>query len=496
MTAATTARRASVLTAALLCAIATAPVLGQSRRPPKRQDPPTQPGQPGQPAQQPGQPTQSPAQQPGQQTPQPAAAQPGAPAAQEPPLEPSPYIRRVKPKRWTLDTHVFIGASQWLESQDGVAVPQHDTWEFTAATLVFPVLSETASSVLEVRGPADQEVHAVTGTVEIGDRVLASEPTIVTQGIGGGPLPAGTWRAQWQVEPSPSGAYTAREVEFTVSTAQASYETEFDERGASTIDWPSGPWPEEAASSFEPQMFVDYDMQGRGYPRGPIAALVQEWTEGQDPRKVKPVVLAKYLAGKVVEHVQLSGEGLTFDRTGLWQGFDTPGASAAAADGRGTEVDLPALLTAVYRAVGLPSRLVIGYDRRSDGKQIYLKQKISAPALRVWVEFYLYDEPNRTGGWVPVDPVQIRRSQSRMPKDFLERPLKYFGTHDELDEIAPIAFHFHPPTSVRSYGSPAFWGWFVTPTPPGRATQRVRFNMNTTPRGGNDESRLPARLRG
>ncbi|MBK7406439.1 MAG: transglutaminase domain-containing protein [Phycisphaerales bacterium] len=457
--------------AALAIAGLCGPASAQSRRPGRGgqpQTPPTQPGQPGQPG-------------------QPAAGQPAAPV-----LKPSPFIKRTSPRRWTLTTNIFIGASQWLESQDGAQVPKHDTWEFDSATLVYPVLPETASSVLEVWGPPDKEVPAVDGHVEISDKSISDEVAIVTRTIGGEPLPSGTWRGQWQVPPSPSGSYSTREMEFQVSTSQVCYRTVFDEAGASKLDWPKGEWPPDAASTFQPQMFVDFDIQGAAYNPAPIAALLQEWTGGKDPHAVKPVVLAKFLAGKVLEHVQVNGEGLTFDRTGQLEGFDTPGASAAAIEKRGTELDLPCLLVAIYRAAGLPSRLVIGYDDQGGQKQIYLKKQKGGGELRVWVEFALYDEANQTFAWVPVDIVAMRRQQSKLPNDYLSRPLKYFGTHDELDHVAPIAFHFHPPTTVRSYGAPAMWGWFVTPAAPGRADQRVTFNMGTSPSGGSKESHLPA----
>lgn len=420
------------------------------------------------------------------------AAQPGTAQATVPPLKPSPFIKRTNPRRWTLSTDIFIGAEQWLEQQDGSPIPKHDTWEFDSATLVFPVIPETASSVLEVWGPSDKEIPAVMGRVEISDHKVADEVTLVKQGIGGGVLPCGTWRAQFQVPPAEVGSYSTREVEFMVATSQVCYRTEFDEVGASKVDWPKGEWPPEAAATFQPQMLVDFDAQGRGYDPAPIAALLSSWTAGKDPRTVKPVVLAKFLAGKVLEHVQLTGEGLTFDRTGLWEGFETSGATAAALEGKGSEVDLACLLVAVYRAAGLPVRLVIGYDDQGKGKQVYLKQAKGGGEIRVWAEFCLYDEAEQTVGWIPVDIVALRKQQSRVPPDYLTRPMKYFGTHDSLDRIVPIAFHFHPPTTVRSYGAPAMWGWFVTPTPPDRASQRVRFNLGTTPSGGNNESHLPA----
>lgn len=423
---------------------------------------------------------------------QPAAPQPGQ-AQATPELEPSPFIQRVRPRRWLLNTQIFIGASEFYENVDGVNMPRHDNWEFDSATLVFPVVQETGSSILEVFGTGSEEKPAVSGVVEFNDRPLADEVEIVTQDIGGGLLPCATWRAQWQVVPSERGAHSGREMEFVIETRQVCYETKFDDAGASKVEWPTGPWPAEAAACLRrPEMFVDFGPNGAGYDMSPVGALIEKWTGGKDPRTVKPVVLAKYLAAQVVEHSQVSGEGLAFDKTGLWKGFDTPGAAELAATGRGTEVDLPCLLVAVYRGVGLPARVVIGYDDEGEGEQVYLKSSGGASEIRVWVEFALYDEANKTFGWVPVDVTAIRKKQSRLPKNYLERPMEYFGTHDELDGVAPIAFHFHPPTTVRSYGAPAFWGWFVTPTPPGRAVQRVKFELTRTPSGGNDQSRLPA----
>jgi hypothetical protein len=433
----------------------------------------------------------------GRQQPPPQQTQPGQTATdQDAPktwdLRPSPHIKREKPKRWTLDTMIFIGTEEFTRIVDGRAIPSNDTWEFTAATLVFPVLAETGSSILEVVDGPGGETPAVSGRVEFDDRLMTEELTIVTQDIGGGLLPAGTWRAQWQVQPPSSGAYVPREVELHVRTSMVSYETVFDERAAKTLDWPSEEWPPEAAATFQPQMLVDFDLEGRPFNMEPVVKLLEHWSDGNDPRSVKPVVLAKYLAGKVAEHVQPTGTGITSGKTGAMEGFAAVGPAQAALTGRGTELDLPILLVAIYRAAGLPARLVIGYDEQGAGKTVYLKRSRGSGQIRVWVEFALYDEAEQTFGWVPVDVRALRGSSSRMPPNFLDRPTKYFGTHDELARVAPLAFHFHPPTTVRSYGSPALWGWFVTPSPPGRARQQVSFSISSSSRGGPNESRLPS----
>ncbi len=408
-----------------------------------------------------------------------------------PKLEPSPFIERVRPQRWTLNTMIFIGTAEWTNRIDGQAVPANDVWEFNAATLVFPVLAESASSILEVSDVDGKEVPAVSGRVEFDDRFITDKVSIVKQGIGGGLLPCGTWRAQWQVEPPPRGVYSPREMELHVKTSLVSYEIKFDEAGAKQLDWPKGEWPAEAMATFQPQMLVDFDAFGRGYNMAPVVKLLKQWTGNKDPKSVKPVVLAKYLAGQVAELVQPNGEGLAFDKTGHLEGFNPVGPIQTILKGQGTEIDLPILLVAMYRAAGLPARIVIGFDEQGESENVYLKQTRTGGEIRVWVEFALYDEDNATFGWVPVDVTALRESSSKMPPNFLDRPTNFFGNHDELDTVVPMAFHFHPPTTVRSYGSPALWGWFVTPTPPGRATQRISFSLSNSSRGGPNETYLP-----
>lgn len=166
-------------------------------------------------------------------------------------------------------------------------------------------------------------------------------------------------------------------------------------------------------------------------------------------------------------------------RTGEFAGVIIQPPAETLRSGRGTAADTAALLAALYRKAGIPARIVIGHDT-GGSRNITGRQR--SVGLRYWVEFALYDEAANTINWVPVDVVRMRRATSRPPA--IERPWRYFGTHDELDEVVPFAFHFHPPTDVVSYGAPAFWGWFVTPTPPVAATQTVRFSATTAPRRG------------
>ncbi len=423
---------------------------------------------------------------------QPAPAPPGStpvtttagaqPAAQAVELKPSPYIVREENrfKRWTLTADVNIEAyKRYLEGQQ----PYNERFTFSSATIVWPLVPETSSSVMDVVQSASGLQPAITGVVKFEDREVTRETAIIAADAGGNVLHSGTWRAQW-VMPPLEGAllYDGREMSLQVVIPVTSYRTKFDERGARSVAWPQGAWPSAAHATFAPQMFIDFGPDGRPYDVGPVVDLVAEWTDGRDPKSIAPVTLAKWFAGKVIEHVQLSGDGLAFDRTGMIEGLDLKGAPLTALEKRGSEYDMVCLLAAVYRKAGLPARIVVGYDNESrSGKQIYLKRPKSVPDLRAWVEFALYDEANGTFGWVPVDPAAMRGSSSRLPPNFMDRDLRFFGTHDELDRVVPFAFHFHPPTTVRAHGSPGFWGWFVTPVPPDRAFQRLSFRAQTTP---------------
>jgi hypothetical protein len=129
---------------------------------------------------------------------------------------------------------------------------------------------------------------------------------------------------------------------------------------------------------------------------------------------------------------------------------------------------------------------VIAWDTGDHDDKSFLERSETA-RLRAWTEFYLYDEKGRSGNWVPVDVLRLRKSSSRAGK--LDQAWKYFGTHDELNSVIPFAHQFHPPTTVRAYGSPGFWGWLVTPKPPDRARQTLSFTASSTAKGPGDNKR-------
>jgi hypothetical protein len=145
------------------------------------------------------------------------------------------------------------------------------------------------------------------------------------------------------------------------------------------------------------------------------------------------------------------------------------------------------LLVAAYRQAGLPARCVIGYDTGGGGgKDDRFLSKKGSQSLRTWAEFALIDPTKPEPIWVPVDVVRIRKSSSRPPP--VERKWMYFGDHKEMDGLIPFAYQFFPPSKgVVSHGSPAFYGWMVTPEPPKNVIQALRFDAITTPRRGDDK---------
>lgn len=377
-------------------------------------------------------------------------------------------LAREQGRQWTFNAEVNIRSYQAF---GGRPTPTIEPFRFQRAAVVFPLIPGSASSRTEDAG--------IQGRVEINDRVVAAQPAALLDGY-----PAGTRLGRWDL-----ANVNAREMELHISMPVTSFRTQFDEQAAAQIDWPTGDWPAEAASCFEPQMYVNYGPDGE-YDMAPVQALVREWTNNR-PKSIPPVRTAKWLLAQVVEHVQPSGDGFNFDRAGMIEGVDVQGAPATAAQRRGSQFDIALLLVAVYREAGLPARLVVGYDAASsrEERRFLRTRRASAPALRAWVEFALYDEARKRLTWIPVDPVALRRQSSRIPPQFMERPQNFFGSHDELDGVVPFAFQLHPPTTVRAYGSPGFWGWAVIDTPPNFSEQGLRFSASRTAQRPEEPSR-------
>ncbi len=377
----------------------------------------------------------------------------GAPE-QDPPEH--PFLTYEHPEDWTLRATLRVRG--WQNERDAFERPP--VWNFTTAAVIFPLVDRTSAAHLD---PA-----SAVGELRFNDRVVSSTFTPITG------YPGGATYARFDAQ-----EVSAREMTLEVTLLARAWRTKFDEEAALSVGWPTGEWPAEAASAFTPQAGVEVPPGGRP-DDAELDRLLERWTDGNDPKSIPPVTLAKWLAAKVIEHVQPSSDGLNRGRYRLgFEGFQLQGAPVTARTGRGSPFDMTALLAAVYRRAGLPARVVICYREVGNRDNAREREQTGASRLRAYVEFYLYDEPNQRGGWIPVDIVEIRRQSSRARP--IDEGWEYFGSHRDLDLYIPLAFHFHPPTTVRSYGSPSLWGWFITPTPPTLAYQQLDVTAYGTP---------------
>lgn len=335
------------------------------------------------------------------------------------------------------------------------------TLDFQTAAIVFPVLHGTATSVTDtenVKGEARYDQKIIDATPDFNDT-----------------YPCGTRLGKWTMLKQAGG----RNVDLNIDIPMTCNSVIFDERAASQATWPAK-WGKIAQSTFTNQMFVEYKDKV-------VTDLLNTWTEGKDPKIIPPVQLAKFLAQKCIEYFQFSGNGEEYNQNGELEGLIVNGARSAIVAKKCPQHDIACAVCALYRAAGLPARIVIGYDineSKGDDKPALSKSR-GRGDLRSWVEFCLYDEKADKELWVPVDVVRQRKKSSRPPE--LTKPWDYFGNYDDGEFVLPFAFQFHPPTSVIQYGALAFWGWMTTPQI-ASASQTLRFQTIVTPKRSNKPS--------
>ncbi len=390
------------------------------------------------------------------------------------------YLEQKNAKTRILDIEVRIQAWDNTRRLGPKETLEIDRWSIQQAFIVFPMAMSSAS----------HKTQKATGTVEFDDHDADTRFQMESR------FPAGANYGVWIFEAPKGKPLVAREMELQTSMTVTSYDTIFHEDEAREVEWPQKDFPDILKSTFERIPYLDYDPAQGDYDIVPIQDLIKRWTDGNDPKTIKPVELAKWLAGNVVQHVQVTGQGLAFPKRGpaknRIEGVQLQPPVLTATRKRGSQFDIAMLLVAVYREVGLPARIVCAYglEDEDDEKIEFLKGR-AHKELRAWVEFALYDERDGTVTWIPVDPAKMRANGgSRIRNNFMRDPQKFFGTHDELDSMVPFTFHFFPPTTVHSYSAsnaPGFWGWFVAPQAPDRgAFQSITFNLKSASVSGKD----------
>lgn len=347
-----------------------------------------------------------------------------APALAQRQRAPQPALTRLENTRqdWTIRYEIHYNNIQNRRGSFGLMIDGGAAWA--------PLLPRTAIS--------DAHTDQIKGT-------LTRRPagTVTEFDVRDG-YQSGASYATWRIEPG-----RVDDLNFVVDLPVSSYETRINEKIANARIWPTANWSPMLNSCLEPQRFIEV--------RDPVVArLVKQWTNGK-PKKAKPYMLAKYLASKVLGHMQVSDNRFTHQiggqqgvttATGRVTGFDVKGAGHAAQQGKGTRYDFACLLTAVYRAAGLPARIVIGIDQTE-------QHTTSLPMAHAWVEFFLpFASPGaesvsgpvvteKDGEWIPVDIYLQKQFSSRPPP--LDRPWNFFGSHQRGQTLAPFSFHWVSP---------------------------------------------------
>ncbi|MEZ6317508.1 MAG: transglutaminase-like domain-containing protein [Phycisphaerales bacterium] len=409
-----------------------------------------------------------------------------------------PVLRHTDPESHTLTIQVQVLTAIVPQgySSRGTRSLEIQRWDVDSMSVILPVITTTGNAI----GSPD----SVTGEMWIDSRSVDTTPTLI------GPYQGQSMYARYEAVNWRLDGFRVRQQETIVCC-----ETIYDEQAAMQLTWPDA-WPPEADSTFQPEQLIS-EVRSDFNNDGPVNDLVRKWTNGQDPKSIPPAQLAKYLTAKVWEHVRVTRPPLSnrpsddgtvypinllaaggkqnstgYSRAVIAQtvGYVVQHADETATTGEGSDNDAAVLLTAVFRAAGLPARLVIGYREKSE----HIRRLSDSDKNHTWVEFALYDPDANEGKgqliWVPVDIIALKGSSSRARP--LDQPWKYFGTHDDLDELVPVATHFHPPTTVRSYAVPALYGWTTSPEPPDTASQSIDLNLSGTVIRGDDDKHTPA----
>lgn len=385
-----------------------------------------------------------------------------------------PVLKRADSRDWILSVKVDAQSTpvrRFINDGKTPGFRVSTAFEIDSAAFIYPVLESTAA----------HETHHEQSTSSLSvDGVEFDDSVTLLPGY-----QSGERLGRWEL-PSVRGNL----MRFTLDLPMTCYDVEFDEDRAMRIPWPTNPWPPVAASALQPQLFVESDDKV-------VRDMVRRWTNN-NPGAVPPARLAKILCARVMENFRTTTDfGYVRERQGELAGLNVRGAAHAARVREGTPFDLTVLLCAAYRAAGLPARVVIGFDLAASlGAQLGIRDDepvcehnqrqnhgAAQPIVRAWVEFYLYDEAAQRAEWIPVDIYRQFRISHRPPP--LDRSWDFFGNHPCLKHIAPISFHFHPPTTVVNAGPPAIWGWLPLPAAPA-LDQRLDFEAREPTTRGDD----------
>ncbi len=403
------------------------------------------------------------------------------------PLKPNQYLKHQDPWRWDITSQLILKASSDSNEYGNDSElmyrnnrPKNYTsasWELPNFEFIYPVVRDG--------GFYWSPNEDIASLLRIDDTAYTPEAKVLQT--------PGT-HAKYAWWKSNQRDKETHELYFSQTSHIVSADTVFSEELAKQIPWPTT-WPEDAARFLTPIADrVTKPIEQEGLDR--IEELVKEWTQNQDPKSIDQITLTKFLTGKVIEHVQITRgrtefrqsirptrqfrygeendgaiEAPTVVPTSTYAGFNVRSADIVALEPEGSELDLTMLLTAVLRQAGVPARTVICFDHGLREEQ---DKRITAI-----VEFAMFDPATNQTLWVPVDPIRLRDS-GRRSENFAQRWL-YFGTHDRLHNMVPLAYYFHPPVNYKAYGYPSLYGIKTTPDIGSSVSQYLSIDVMNTP---------------
>jgi hypothetical protein len=410
-----------------------------------------------------------------------APMMPGAGAVEWPKVTEGPYITRSVPKDWLLQ--IIIDLSSNGSVMPGINAVNNTPFVFDSMTMVFPIVATSSNSQVNISGVTSWlrfEGHEMmTGGFAKEWTAEKPAPVLLRTMASGQLYPAGVNIGKWYWERPNTQTKT---VQLMIEIPTTSSRTFIDDAAACKVEWPKGSWPEVAAATFQPQMFIDCGIdpitfEMKMYNMKPIQDAVRNWTNGR-PKEITPHKLAKFLTHKVV-HGMIPGRPDIFFGSApqSFLGLDLLGAPLAMETRQIGAKDMGTVLVACMREAGLPARLIFGYQAVQDvadgNNQVHFSNN---DRFRCWVEYCLYDEAKKTINWVPIDYQQFRFTSNAMGN--LDSPWNYIGTLTYAESMVPVALQAFPPTTVMGYGYPALWGWVLMPGVPVNLGQQVTVSTS------------------
>ena len=219
-----------------------------------------------------------------------------------------------------------------------------------------------------------------------------------------------------------------------------SFSSAINEDVAARATWPRT-WPAEALPYLVPSDFIASEKEE-------YKTFVERITKG-DLRSVPVYYAAKDLVrAAILEHRNVDQRFVYSEQEGAVRGFDLKDARGRRQrQQNATSADLVVNCVAVLRAAGIPARPVIGLQSGSITKPSVVSTDVQFVA---WAEFYL---PG--AGWVPFDPNLMRGTSMRHTA--VQKPWRFFGTIENLNRRAAIAYAFAPSSSGAVSQFPCGW---------------------------------------